>query len=739
MTNQNYYAHSLPDHDTDQWHILLDHVTAVACRASKFASAINAKNWGTVAGLLHDLGKALPAFQEKLLSESQNQRVDHSSVGAQYIHHLLNNEFGILLAYTIAGHHGGLPDGKANDSCLYKRLEKPIPDLPEDIVDQIGSKIPQLTSHDIPFILPDNNDWPAVAFAFQFFVRFVFSCLVDADYLDTEYFYAQHKTDLRGVFPDLKKLKPLLDEKLTTFPQNPAKNSVNYYRQDVLHSCIEMAKEKPGLFSLTVPTGGGKTISSMAFAINHALKHNFCRIIYVIPYTSIIEQTARTFKSIFGDDVVLEHHSNYDYEKDNEYTDRLKLASENWDVPIIVTTNVQFFESLFKHKPSRCRKIHNIARSVIIFDEAQLLPVDLLRPCMCAIQELVNNYKTSIVLCSATQPALAKTDDFKYGFDKQAIREIVSDPQALHLALQRTTTIHAGKLSDADLVEKILSFPQCLCVVNTRKHACLIFKAIADKTNLFHLSTLMCPAHRSKTIEDIKYALQHNYPCRVISTQLIEAGVDVDFPVVFRAPAGIDSIAQTAGRCNREGRCEQKGMVIVFDTESSVPPGHLRCCDELGKEIIRNYEDCLSLDAIHQYFENLYSRALQQEHGLDKPNIIKTLSDGLQDMNFPFKTIGEKFHFIETEQQSVIIPYNDNAQKIIDDMRRYGPSRALLRKTQKFTVQIYPPMFDKLFAAGAITWIEEPYAVLLNTDIYKPDIGLDSDDPTFRDIETLIF
>ncbi|MBF0522254.1 MAG: CRISPR-associated helicase/endonuclease Cas3, partial [Candidatus Omnitrophica bacterium] len=366
--------------------------------------------------------------------------------------------------------------------------------------------------------------------------------------------------------------------------------------------------------------------------------------------------------------------------------------------------------------------------SVIIFDEAQMLPVDLLKPCLAVMKELVRNYRVTVVLSTATQPALNYSEEFKGGL--KGIKEIVENPAELYQALRRVSVEKLPSKNDAEIAAEIGKHRQVLCVVNTRKYARQLYEAIADKEGLYHLSALMCPAHRSETLARIKDALKADEPCRVISTQLIEAGVDIDFPVVFRAEAGIDSIAQSAGRCNREGKLPNVGKVFVFSPEKSAPPGFLRQSTEAAQGVMRKHDDLLSISAVNDYFRELYWR---NEDRLDKNKILERLGEGAGACDFPFKTIGEEFHWIENGMQTIVVPYNEEAKKLIVALKA-SDSKMIARKLQRFSVQVYPNVIAKLGRA-ALEPLQERYYVLINDHLYKEDIGLDWDDPCFRDIE----
>ena len=719
-----YYAHSLKGRPREEWQELEEHLKNVATRAKTFAADFGAGEWAYAAGMMHDIGKYSKEFQDMLAksinedaNDEQQRGPDHSSAGAQKAIKRFQEGIGKLLAYCVAGHHAGLLDANANGACLRERLNKMLKDYsacPEDIL-----KIPDIAKLPISF----NKNKNDVGFQLQFFVRMLFSCLVDADFLDTEAFMDKKKSRLRSNSESLFKLRDKVIAEVNCISNN--KTAVNRARRRVFEQCLKSAQENSGIFSLTVPTGGGKTLSSLAFALEHAIKHGMKRVIYVIPYTSIIEQNAEVFRNICGDTAVLEHHCNFEFTQDSYKT---QLAAENWDAPLIVTTNVQFFETLFHYRVSKCRKAHNIANSVIIFDEAQMLPVELLKPCMAVMKELTRNYRATIVLSTATQPALSCSNEFKCGLED--IKEIVEKPDELYQTLRRVSIQKLLLINDTEIAAQINKYRQVLCVVNTRKYARQLYETVADKENLYHLSALMCPAHRSETIARIKAALKAGEPCRVISTQLIEAGVDIDFPVVFRAVAGIDSIAQSAGRCNREGKLPDGGKVFVFIPEKSAPPGFLRQSAEVGEGIMRRYKDILSLGAVEDYFRELYWR---NEDRMDKKRILERFGEGAGTCDFPFRAIGEEFRWIENGMQAIVIPYNDEARKLITALK-ISDSKEISRKLQRFSVQVYPDVITMLGRA-ALEPIQERYYVLINDHLYKKDIGLDWDDPYFRDIE----
>ncbi len=552
------YGHSLPGRPSSEWESYLDHAANVADFTSGFAAPFGFAALGRLAGLLHDLGKLSPEFQAYIRGE-RDSGGDHSAAGARVAFDAYgeNDLLGVLLAATIAAHHAGLHDGLD----LRDRMERAKALVPADWRSVTG---PLPERRDLvptgPFRLKEGPK----GFTTSFLVRMLFSCLVDADFIATEKFYAAAKGENveRGGHIALSVLLERLRTHMAGLAARAPASELNGLRAGILRHATEQAALSPGLFTLTVPTGGGKTLASLSFALEHAVRHKLDRIIYVIPYTSIIDQTASVFRSALGDDAdILEHHASFDWEAargkglpDDEAPAaiaKLQRAAENWDVPIVVTTAVQFFESLYANRTSRCRKLHNIANSVVILDEVQTLPVHLLRPCMAALEELARNYSTSIVLCTATQPALRKMDDAirdkqktPIGFDIDDARELAPDPKGLYEKLKRVRVERLpGKVSDAEVAARFAEQPQMLCIVNTRAHAQALFEMIRALPGAAHLSTLMCPRHRRMVLEDLRVRLRNGEPVRLVATSLIEAGVDIDFPEVWRAATGADSTA----------------------------------------------------------------------------------------------------------------------------------------------------------------------------------------------------
>ena len=758
-----YYAHSAQDElgnllPYEHWQTLQSHASNVGNLAAAFAQNFGADEIARYTGQLHDLGKYSLPFQKRLKGEAKS--VDHATAGAKIAVERWGNVIGKLIAFCIAGHHTGLANGCGegnNRSTLKQRLAL-----------QFGEDIPALDNlWQQEIKLPQNLSAPPLKadahhpfFSYAFFTRMLYSCLVDADYLDTEAFYSnlENEASERGGYPDLNALQHNFNQFINAFRRRIAQASeqteaekrnaaLNRLRSEILDHAVEQAAQPQGLFTLTVPTGGGKTFTSMAFALEHAKQHGMRRVIYVIPFTSIIEQNAAEFRKVFGElgeQSVLEHHSTFDDGKlQNEATkDKLRLASENWDAPIVVTTAVQFFESLFADRSSRCRKLHNIAGSVIILDEAQMLPLNLLLPIMQAIKELAQNYRCSIVMCTATQPAVQAENGFYRGFEN--VREIAPKPTALFDKLRRTTVQHIGTQTDADLLAKLGEHPQMLVIVNNRRHARSLYDQAKHLDGTFHLTTLMCAKHRSQKLDEIRGRLKNGEPCRVIATSLIEAGVDVDFPLVMRAEAGLDSVAQAAGRCNREGkRSSENSFVWIFAPEEQwkAPPELATQAAVMRLTADTFSDDLLSTQAVAAYFAELYQLKGSE---LDNKKILKMHNDTGQSLDFPFQTIADKFRMIESHMQPLIIPFDGEAENLISNLHHADHIGGLLRKLQPYTVQIPEKALAALYKAGRIEPINEKnfgkqFYTLIGLDLYDEVAGLSWEDTAFLKGESLVF
>ena len=697
---------------------LIEHLKNVSKMAGDFASAFNEREMGNLIGLYHDIGKYSEEFQKYI--RSGKNRVDHSSAGMKEIFSLKKREL-FPAEFCVAGHHGGLPDGgnkvDAPDSAtLQGRRKKTLCDYSayrEEWVEPTF-RAPSSLQKEV------TNS----RFAFMFYTRMMFSCLVDADFLDTERFM-RGETE-RGMFAPLETLKAKLDAHIRKNFLNPT-TEINKRRTKILEECIVAGDERDDpLQSLTVPTGGGKTIASLAFALHHAACMGRKRIIYVIPYTSIIEQTAAIFRDILGDENVIEHHMQAEYDDADEAMSRLRLATENWDAPIIVTTNVQFFESLFSNRTSRCRKLHNIVNSVIIFDEAQMIPVDFLRPCVEAIKELTEHYHCTALLCTATQPSLDQLRIFP-----RKIREICSDVAGNYDFFRRVhIELLPEKVSQEELAKRLMQESQVLCIVNTKREARELFEKLEGEGN-WHLSTNLYAEHRKRQLESIRYALKNGEPCRVVSTSLIEAGVDVDFPCVYRQLAGLDSIIQAAGRCNREGkRSQEESTVYVFEFEEAIKNTSIaqnRSIAEIIYQDDRYMGDLGSPDAIRRYFILLHDiKESGITSGLDAHGILSCA----EEENFPFAEISKRFVLIEDSARPVLIPIEEKAAAIANTLRRGHVARGILRQAGRYCVSVrcgkdYAPL-ETMLRNGKVEMLGEKgeFYILTDMALYDSLVGL---------------
>lgn len=696
-----FYAHISEDgrKQTVEAHLL---GTAKLC--SEFAARFGEAQRGYLLGYAHDIGKYSDAFQHRL---DGGPKVDHATAGALAC--CRANE--VFAAGCIAGHHGGLPD--------FGNFRSDPPDTPTLAGRLQRGSLGQIPPCEWSGSLPEAGTDPQFRdlYTRALWTKMLYSCLVDADYLDTEAFMNGTPAK-RGNYDTL----PVLLERLNQYisPWFPPKTELNQNRCRILSQCLDMAAQPQGIYSLTVPTGGGKTVSSLAFALKHAVTHGMDRVIYVIPYTSIIEQNAAVFRTILGEDNVVEHHSHIGTDGDEESSEqnmRNRLAAENWDAPVIVTTAVQFFESLYASKASRCRKLHNIANSVVIFDEAQMLPAGHLLPCVGAIANLAAHFHTTAVLCTATQPVLSDMiSTFSPGL---TLREICPDAATLYQAFRRVTYRNAGKLTLDSLCGQLKEQSQVLCIVNTRKSAQDIFRALPEDGS-FHLSTLMYPAHRTKILSDIRDRLRSGKTCRVVSTSLIEAGVDIDFPAVYRELAGLDSIAQAAGRCNREGRRPAQDSIVTYFEGETPAPVLQQIQIGATREALVGERDPGNPDTIRRYFSSWRSLIGEQT---DKSGAVEHLRKGIRGCLLPFRTVSEAFRFIDQDTRTVYIPMGDGAA-LCRKLRDGSAESSDWRKAGQYAVSIYARHYTALWEAGAIYSLDDSSAVLLDLQLYDEHSGL---------------
>ncbi|SJZ49918.1 CRISPR-associated helicase/endonuclease Cas3 [Consotaella salsifontis] len=777
-----FYAHSNKSDDRSDWEPLADHLNRVADLARRFGAPLKIAAAARLAGLLHDIGKYHPAFQARL--NGARDRVDHSTAGAAAIMRVArtSDERAIawLIAQGIAGHHAGLPDRNGADLanlCArldgfdFGRLGGDWSDFVPDTLQEIG------------FGLDWRSPKHEAANRLAMLGRMIFSCLVDADFLETERYYVERGERAKDRdWPSLAECLPSFQAgfqaKIDGFGE--PKSEMARHRAAILSTVRERAVSlEPGLFTLDVPTGGGKTLASLGFALDHAATWGHRRIIYGIPFTSIVDQTAEVFREVLGAEAILEHHSAVEDEQperdvkkadtDEFGRDKMRLAMENWAAPVVITTHVQLFESLFAARTSRARKLHNIAGSVIVLDEAQVLPKPLLAPTVRAIDALARDWGCSIVLCTATQPAFdaRRFDTHKLGrrhplaLDLEG-RELAPDPDTLHRTFVRNRLIQAGEMDDDALVSALKDEPQALVIVNSRAHALALFRlAQAEKLDgLVHLTTRQCAAHRKAILKDVRARLKPadeggGQPCRLIATSLIEAGVDVDFPKAWRAEAGLDQIVQAAGRVNREmRRPPETSTVTVFRPKESKPPREIKALAEAMARTVQQHDDLFSREAIQTYFDEVYWQTGVE--GLDAAP-LRDLRDGetrgiltqmsytkVQGVDIAYRTIAERYRMIETGMLPVIVVLDDVAKGAVDKLSLANiPSGALARALQPYIVQVPPRARALLVANQHVAFAAQDirgdqFAVLKTPSLYDEKVGLVWENADYAAIEGLV-
>ncbi len=725
MQNHDYVAHVKQDDGSGNWlkpHSLEEHLRKVATLSGAKADEFESADWGMAAGLWHDLGKYRGAFQKYIRDasgyERENahvespQRVTHSTAGAIHAINQWPSVPGYIIAYLIAGHHAGLPDWSGNRSSLQFRLQEAGPEYSEAMEAEIPEDLLAVHHPDIPVPARSTD-------SISLWMRLLFSCLVDADFLDTESYMAPERMKQRGRLPKLPELHPVFFERMSQLQKSADETSLNSIRKAIFDACQKSAAQPPGIFSLTVPTGGGKTLASLGFALEHARQHGKSRIICAIPFTSIIEQNAGVFRQFLGEEAVLEHHSSLDVDPGLENAGS-RLAAENWDAPLIVTTNVQLFESLFASRTSRCRKLHNLVNSIVILDEAQQLPRDFHEPITRAMQQMSDHFGVTWVLCTATQPDLGKQLDafggvLHTGLDN--IREIIPSPAELAVQLKRVNVeMPSGpneKTSWESLAQQLAQEDCVLVVVNKRQDARTLYKLLHEEGDTYHLSANMCAEHRSRILAEIRHKLSvrragSEPPLRVVSTQLIEAGVDVDFPVVYRAMAGLDSIAQAAGRCNREGRLSQNGRVVVFQPEQLPPPGFLRQAAQVTLKLLGSghLNEPLSPQAIQAFFTDLNAQGDRDKHGICK--LLKAESSPDAPLSIQFREAADKFRLIDDKGVGVVVPFcpEGDEETPVDQwlsmLEQDGSQKWVHRKLQRYSVTLPESLARQLHGIGAI-------------------------------------
>ena len=697
----DYFAHKAED---GRLQTVQEHLEGTAKLSASFAKQFGAEEHGYLVGIAHDIGKYSDAFQKRL---EGGKKVDHASAGAWECYKIK----ALPEAICVVGHHGGLPDfgnmiaDQAGDATVCGRLKKAQKD-----------QIPCYSQNWVGSLPVPSTQLNLSNLSFAAWTRMLYSCLVDADYLDTELFMQPERS-----IPRRYETMEVLLAKLENYVEkwsNPT-NDINRNRWQILQDCLDAGTREKGVYTLSVPTGGGKTVSSMAFALRHAVKHGMQHIIYIIPYTSIIEQNAEVFREIFGEGNVLEHHSGklYDISEDANERERMSaFATENWDMPIIVTTAVQFFESFYASCSSKCRKLHNMANSVLIFDEAQMIPVCHLAPCVSAIAELVVHFKSTAILCTATQPVL---DDLfcRFGWSKP-IPQICSNTEKLYDEFSRVSFHKEGKLTCEETAQKLEKLKQVLCIVNSRRAAQELYELL-PRNGSFHLSTLMYPVHRRTILDTIRTRLANGEVCRVVSTSLIEAGVDVDFPAVWREMAGLDSILQAAGRCNREGkRNKSESIVTIFESEYKSP---ILIQQNIGAalEALESNADPANLETVKAYFSAL--RDLLGE-GIDKSQLIDKFNRGIAGCMLPFKQAAAAFDMIDQQTFTIYIPTEKNAQ-ILNRLRNKTADRTDYRLAGRYGVSVYENHYHAMLDSGDIEPLDEDSAILINCECYDENKG----------------
>ena len=710
--------------DKGEFHTLKDHLDGTARKAASFAKPFGGESEARAAGLLHDLGKFRQEFQQYIRGERKADAETHHAIyGAAYA---LTREW-LPAALAIHGHHTGLHDRHESVSIVDDpryHVTTRLDGLGRLLRDSIG--IVPTEVQRAGFVEKD-------VLSAEVYIRMLFSCLVDADRLDTE----EHSSGKpRDIICLASVIDILLERLLKERDSKPTEGLVNAIRREISDQCLKAATKSQGFFSLTAPTGGGKTLSGMAFALTHARKWNLSRVIVVIPYLSIIEQNASEYRRVLDPDsegLVVEHHSAV-RTADSEGEcgpSPADLAAENWDAPIIVTTSVQFIESLFASSPSRCRKVHNIARSVVIFDEVQTLPTHLLNPLLSILKELKENYGASFLFMTATRPSFHRDAmSLSEGFEPNEVIEIASNVEKVFTVLRRVQYERGGVLSWKEVAERLADSPQAMCVVNVRKHAYELWQrtrdAVADgeKDSIFHLSSAMCAEHRSDALGHqinpregtVRHRLRNGLPCRLIATQVVEAGVDIDFPFVMRAMGPLDSIVQAAGRCNREGRLTGLGRVVIFTPEShSLPPGVYSTATGIAASQLDGLDlDVLGVDA------DLFSRYFSQLFGLTSTDYSGKGKSTIQEdrREWRFREVSKNGRVIRDAGDPVVVPYKDAVEYVQQIRVRKGREAIAsfgsrdLRRLQRYMVNVHADELGRLVAVRML----EP--LLPNIELY---------------------
>ncbi len=671
---------------------LEDHLNNVANLTKYFLVSTPFSDLGWLSGIIHDIGKSTDEWQEYLQKSiyseengySNIQKIDHSSLGAQYtFKYCEDKNIAKIISYVVSGHHSGLLNYDGSPSLL-SRLNKELPET--NIQYSVNN-----------YSIENFND-PSL-FSPQFMIRMLFSSLIDADRIDSSGKTLDNNYNIKEIYNRFF-------YNLNNMLKNTTYNNLNQYRLEILNQCIDKAKLSNGFFSLTSPTGSGKTLSSTAFGLEHINYNNQNKLIYIVPFLSITEQNAQILRDFTYKDAILEHHSNFDYDRFNEFEkEEIISRAENWNANMIVTTFVQFFESLYKNKPSKCRKLHNIANTTIIMDEVQQIPLEYLKPCITVLKELVNNYNCSVVFCTATQPSFYKSKILTDGIEN--ITHILDNPNYYFDKFKRVEVSFVGKKTNDELINMLDCNKSELIVVNTKKEA----KGIASMVDgCYYLTTNLCPQHRRDILCRIKQDLNNNVPCTVVSTSLIEAGIDISFERVFRAITGVDSILQAGGRCNREGELNKLGEVIVYIPENGLPKGKIKSMGQITEKYLKQGYDITSTETINKYFKELYEKYKEK---LDKKDIVGRLTRGVKNLDFPFQDVSDDFRLIDQNTYSVVVPYNEESNYMIENIDYFN-----IRQLQKYVVQVPHYDFEKYYDSGLLEKKKEGIYVLTNKEYY---------------------
>ena len=737
LSDSLIYAHTLETHCADEWELLYGEnghaertLQYIKSFPSPFASEIDdiSRLCLEILAKYHDMGKAAPEFQNYL--KIGGNSVDHKTAAAKWILSKWKKGLGKMMALAFYAHHGGLKCGahfmysesflSPIDSSVLDALPENMRNIPDEPFCQlVGKNVQQLDE---------------AIFSLMMAIRMLHSCLIDADWLATEAFITPRAADARSKSPFLtiKEMSRMLEVYIRE-RENASTGLINSLRKVIHDSCYAAASKVAGAFRLNVPTGGGKTLSSLSFALAHALQHGMQRVIYVIPYTSIIEQTADEFRKVFGENSVVEHHCNLTEVND---TDSNRYATENWDAPLIVTTSVQFFETLFSNKNQRCRKIHNISHSVIVLDEAQTLPAAYLKPCLYALKSLQRDFGCSMVLCTATQPTVVNDASFDIGWRENEIESLISHQLEKRLIseMKRVEVENIGCIDLDVLLEHFVSSgdKSALFIVNLTRQAHDLFKKLADIFSdvVFHLSARMCPKHRADMLNTVRQRLNDGMPTILVATRVVEAGVDISFPVVYRDCCGLDSLAQAAGRCNRHGE-NSIGKVYYYESiDSEIPASFTDLRDGIYamKDLMyqTEFSDILHPNTVEKYFKLFYNKRKRGCSNWDKKGVI---TDSTNIEAWDFAAIEQKFKLIEQEQINIVVPYGDDFEELRSELINLSkmnvmPNRKIFRKLSSYSVSVYKTEWRCLVEHCELVHEKAGIFFLVNKKVYDCYRGL---------------